>query len=149
MEALAAAEGILALLREEPAAAGTARPDATGGIALGCEALRFSWEDGSPTLDGITLALRPGEVTALVGPSGAGKSTLLSLLLGQIRPQAGRVLVNGQDLAEIDPEWWMARIALPQRPHIFAGSVLDNIRLGDPAIDEAAVRRRGAAGRRG
>lgn len=63
------------------------------------------------------------------------------LLLGLRTPDRGRVLVNGHDLADIDPEHWMRQVALiPQRPHMFAGSVIDNIRLADPEADLMRVR---------
>lgn len=146
MEALAAAERLIALAGPPRAEAGRARPAFGPRIALACEGLDFAYGPGVPGVTGVTLRLAPGEITALAGPSGAGKSTLLALLLGFLRPDAGRVLVDGQDLAGIDPEHWLAQVALvPQRPYMFAGSVLDNIRLADPAASPAHVR---AAARR-
>ncbi|WP_347400149.1 ATP-binding cassette domain-containing protein [Streptomyces aureocirculatus] len=94
-----------------------------------------------PALRDVTLALRPGEHVALVGPSGAGKSTLLALLLGFVTPASGRVAVGGTDLADLDPDAWRERLAwVPQRPHLFAASVADNIRLGRPDASDAEVR---------
>jgi len=55
-------------------------------------------------LKDVSFALRPGEKLALVGENGAGKTTLIKLLLGLYRPTAGRVLVDGIDMCEIDPE---------------------------------------------
>ncbi|MGO1081354.1 ATP-binding cassette domain-containing protein, partial [Inquilinus sp. CA228] len=76
------------------------------------------------------------------------KSTLLSLLLGFRRPDAGRVLVNGVDLAEIDPEELRRRIAwIGQAPVLFHGTLRDNIRLGRPEADDAAVERAAAEAR--
>ncbi len=141
MEAMAAAERILALLDEKPVPAGGERPDLGATIIVDCEAVDFAWEPGQPTVDAVSLRLKPGEITALVGPSGAGKSTLLSLILGLVQPQSGRILVNGHDLAGIDPDHWMRHVAVvPQRPHMFAGTVLDNIRLGDPAVSAERAR---------
>jgi ATP-binding cassette subfamily C protein CydD len=81
----------------------------------------------------LSLAVAPGDRVALVGPSGGGKSTILALALGFATPTAGRVLVDGVDLAELDLAAWRARLAwMPQRPHLFAGTVADNIRLGAP-----------------
>ncbi|HUQ57920.1 ABC transporter ATP-binding protein/permease [Lentzea sp.] len=69
------------------------------------------------SLDDFSLRIRPGERIALVGPSGAGKSTVLGLLLGFVRPDRGRVLVGGVDLAEIDRTKWLEALAwVPQRP---------------------------------
>ena len=141
LEALAAAERILGLLGEQPVPAGNARPALGRSITVDCRDVTFAWEPGQPAVDGVCLRLAPGEITALVGPSGAGKSTVLSLLLGFVRPQAGRILANGHDLAGIDPAHWLGHVAVvPQRPHMVAGSVLDNIRLGDPGIDLDRVR---------
>jgi len=95
----------------------------------------------APALDGFTFTVHPGETVALVGPSGAGKSTVLALLLGFVRPDSGRVLVDWADLAEFDPDVWRSRIAwVPQRPYLFAGTVADNIRLGRPDASEEEVR---------
>jgi len=141
MEALAAAERIMAVLKEESDAPGTLAPDLGAKVAVECEAVSFAWAPGRPAVADFTLRLEPGEITALVGPSGAGKSTLLALLLGFIRPQKGIIRVGGQDLAQLDPQHWMRHVALvPQRPHMFEGSVLDNIRLGNPALGLAEVR---------
>ena len=141
MEALAAAERIFALQGARAPPPGDARPTLGRSVTIDCVGVGFAWEPGRPTLEGVSLRLLPGEIVALIGPSGAGKSTLLSLLLGFVRPQSGRILVNGCDLAAVDPAHWLAHVAVvPQRPHMFAGSVLDNIRLGDASIDLDRVR---------
>src|SRR5690606_33768766 len=78
---------------------------------------------------------------AVIGPSGAGKSTLLALLLGFVTPAGGRILIDGIDLATTDIEGWRRRLAwVPQRPHLFATSLRENIRLGAPDAPESAVR---------
>jgi len=95
-----------------------------------------------PALENFSLTVHPGETVALVGPSGAGKSTVLGLLLGFVRPDTGRVLVDWMDLADFDPDAWRSRIAwVPQRPYLFAGTVADNIRLGRPDASDEEVRR--------
>ncbi|MCO6000288.1 thiol reductant ABC exporter subunit CydD [Actinoallomurus rhizosphaericola] len=95
-----------------------------------------------PALDGFSLVVRPGETVALTGPSGSGKSTLLAVLLGFVRPDAGRVLLGETDLADLEPDAWRSRVAwVPQRPYLFAGTVADNIRLGRPGATDDEVRR--------
>jgi len=94
---------------------------------------------GVRTLRGLNLTIAPGERIALVGPSGAGKSTLLSVLLGEVVPTSGRVLVDGVDLREIDRAAWLRQLAwVPQTPTVFEGTVADNIRIGGPGEVAAA-----------
>jgi ATP-binding cassette subfamily C protein CydD len=90
----------------------------------------------------LTFTVQSGEHVALVGPSGAGKTTVLSLLLRFVAPTSGSVQIGGRSLAAVDIEQWRQQIAwVPQDPHLFAGSLADNIRLGDPGASDAAVLR--------
>jgi len=68
------------------------------------------WVDGQPALDGLDLAIEPGESVALLGPMGSHTSTLLQVVLGLRKPDAGRVRVAGQDLGEMDEEIGTARV---------------------------------------
>ena len=96
--------------------------------------------DRTTALRDVDLTLRPGERVAIIGPSGAGKSTLLGLLLGFVTPTSGRITVDGTDLADLDPDQWRRHLAwVPQRAHLFAGSVADNITLGRPDAPAAEV----------
>ena len=70
----------------------------TGHGAVCFEGVRFAYPGRRPVLDGLDLTIRPGERVGLVGASGAGKSTVLSLLQRFADPQAGRVLIDGQDI---------------------------------------------------
>ncbi len=95
----------------------------------------------TPALDGVTLLVRPGERVAVTGPSGAGKSTLLALLLRFAEPARGRVQAGGVDLAAIDVDAWRRQLAwVPQRPHLFTGTVAENIALGRGAAGGQAAR---------
>jgi ATP-binding cassette subfamily C protein CydD len=148
MEAVAAAERLMAVL-ETPVPAdtqGTATLAQSAAMHLRLERVRFAYEPGREALSDLSLELRPGERVALVGASGAGKTTVVNLLLGFLHPDAGRILVDGVDFATIDPVDWRRHLAwVPQNPRLFRGTLLDNIRLGKPDADLAAVR---AAARR-
>ena len=110
-------------------------------LTLELEGLSFTYPDSeSPALSGTNLTLPAAERTALVGPSGAGKSTLVNLLLRFADPQGGRILANGEPITDFAAEEWRERVALvPQRPYLFYGSVLENIRLGRPQASREKV----------
>jgi subfamily B ATP-binding cassette protein MsbA len=96
------------------------------------EDVRFSYGERR-ALDGMTLELKAGEVTALVGGSGGGKSTVTSLLLRFERPQEGRLLLDGVDADRYTAASVRAQFALvTQEPLLFQGSVLDNLRYARP-----------------
>ena len=105
---------------------------------LKLEGVWFGYDPAQPVLKGIDLWVRPGEVVALVGPSGAGKSTLFSLLLRFNTAQAGRVLLDGQDLADLRARELRRAVALvPQQSSLFSGTVAEAIAFGRPASPEA------------
>lgn len=96
----------------------------------------------TPALVGASLLLGPAEIVAITGPSGGGKSTLVNALLGLIRPDDGRILIGGIDLAELDLTAWRTRLAyVPQHPTLITGSVADNVALGAPDAPQARIRR--------
>ncbi|MEV8512413.1 thiol reductant ABC exporter subunit CydD [Dactylosporangium sp. NPDC051484] len=133
-EGLAASAEIHAVLLDRPrATTATTEPRLPPpGAAIALDRVEVRYGDVVALRD-ATLRIEPGDRIALVGPSGGGKSTLLSLILGFTAPTEGRVLVGGADLAGLDLAAWRARLAwMPQRPHLFAGTVADNIRLGSP-----------------
>ncbi|WNI16569.1 thiol reductant ABC exporter subunit CydD [Actinacidiphila sp. ITFR-21] len=137
-EGLAAAEQVFEVLETAPRSAvgGLPAPDLRT-ATIRVEGLEIR-RDG--LLGATTFTLAPGETVAVTGPSGIGKSTLLSALLGFATPSAGRILVDGTDLADLDPASWHRQIAwVPQRPHLFAGTVADNVRLARPAATDAEV----------
>ncbi|MEU6094210.1 thiol reductant ABC exporter subunit CydD [Streptomyces sp. NPDC047079] len=138
-EGLSAAEEIFTVLETPVPTSGTRRlPD--GEIAFEGLTVRYPGRS-SDAVSAMSLTVAPGETVALVGPSGAGKSTLLNVLLGFVPPTDGCVRVGGVDLASADLEEWRSRIAwVPQRPHPYAGTIAENVRLARPDADDAAVR---------
>lgn len=93
------------------------RPNISG-ASLSTEGLAVSL-GGRSVLDGVSLAFRPGEVSAVVGPNGAGKSTLLSCLAGLRRPDAGEARLDGRAIADLPSRERARRIGyLPQSPEI-------------------------------
>ncbi|MFZ3471530.1 thiol reductant ABC exporter subunit CydD [Streptomyces sp. 4.24] len=140
-EGLAAAEEIFEVL-ETPVSvsAGTAAVAASGlRIELDGVAVRHAGR-GEDSPGPVSLSVGPGECVALTGPSGAGKSTLLQVLLGFVAPSAGRVRIDGADLAGLSAEQWRERIAwVPQRPHLFAGTIAENVRLARPGATDDEV----------
>lgn len=144
-DGMAAAERIFTALDAGPGASAPGR-----GVALAraperirLEGLRYEYPARpGEVLSGFDLELARGERVALVGPSGSGKSTVVALLLGLVVPQGGRILVDGVDLADVDPASWRERVAwVPQRAHVFRGTVADNVRLGNPRAGDDGVRR--------
>jgi ATP-binding cassette subfamily B protein len=94
-----------------------------------------------PSLADVTLEVRAGETVAVVGPSGAGKSTLFQLLLRFYDPRQGKVLVDGVDIAQADPDTVRARIGIvPQDTVIFSADALENIRYGRADATDEEVR---------
>lgn len=107
----------------------------------GCsfEGVSFTYSD-RPVLRDISLEIPVGTLTVLVGPSGSGKTTLVDLLLGLHQPCAGRVLIDGVPLSEIDLSSWRRLIGyVAQDVVLFHDTVLRNITLGDPTISRQRV----------
>ncbi|NLT54289.1 MAG: ABC transporter ATP-binding protein [Actinomycetales bacterium] len=134
-----------------PAQSGGGRtiPVRDGQLAL--RGVSFSFEAaGRPTLEEVSLDIEPGRTLAVVGPSGAGKSTLAGVVAGLRSPHEGTVLLDGHDLAELDPEDRSRVVGLiTQETHIFAGTLRTNLTLAREDADEArlwaALERVGAA----
>ncbi|MEE2886830.1 MAG: ABC transporter ATP-binding protein [Planctomycetota bacterium] len=141
--AFASAERIFQILDEDisPTSSSTPKQLARGPSEIRCEGLRFAYKADQPVIDGIELTIPAATRTAIVGPTGAGKSTLLSMLSRMQDPDAGRILLNGTDIKELDLDDLRRRIAVvPQDVFLFQGSVMDNVRLFDESISEQRVR---------
>jgi ABC-type multidrug transport system fused ATPase/permease subunit len=100
----------------------------------------FGYHSDRLVLEDIELRAEPGQVTALVGPTGAGKSTLVHLLPGFYEPTAGRILVDGTDIATLQLESLRSQIAtVSQEPFLFNGTIHENIVYGRPEASADAV----------
>ena len=138
-----AGERLRQIVDQAPAVEDPAQPQTLPEQAaeVSFEQVVFHWPGESrQLLDGVDLRLRPGERVAIRGDSGCGKTTMSALLLRLWDPQHGAVRYGGVDLRDVAQDDWHRHLAwLPQGAPIFAGSIIDNLRLGDPHADEAAM----------
>ena len=112
----------------------TTLPQVVGQIAFDDVTFRYR-PDGPAVLQHISLILQPGQVIGVVGRSGSGKSTVAKLIQRLYVPERGRVLVDGVDLAQIDPAWLRRQVGVVlQENFLFNRSVRDNIALTDPGL---------------
>ncbi|MGX1321667.1 subfamily B ATP-binding cassette protein HlyB/CyaB [Bradyrhizobium sp. USDA 377] len=111
-----------------------ALPAIRGDIAFEHVGFRYR-ADGPQILSDINLKIPAGQIVGIVGTSGSGKSTLGKLIQRLYLPEAGRVLVDGNDLAAVDPTWLRRQVGVVlQENMLFNRSVRDNIALADPAL---------------
>jgi ATP-binding cassette subfamily C protein CydD len=90
----------------------------------------------------VSFVLHPGKRVAIVGPSGSGKSTVADLLLGFIHPSQGEILIDGQPLETIKSSFWRSFVAwVPQEPHLFDGTIGENILISRPDASHSEVQR--------
>lgn len=114
-------------------------PPPRGAIEFRGVTMRYSPE-ASEALKGVTLSIPPGEVIGFVGQSGSGKSTLTKLVQRLYSPQAGQVMLDGVDIAQLDPGWLRRQIGVVlQENMLFNRTIHENIALGDPAMARAMV----------
>lgn len=105
------------------------------------EKVNFNYPSGREVaLSDINLRIAPGETVAFVGESGAGKSTLVNLAIGLRRPSAGRVLLDGQDLLNLDLRTYRRQIGVvPQATVLFNGTLRDNVSYGLQCVTDDTV----------
>jgi ATP-binding cassette subfamily B protein len=144
MRALGAAERVFELLDREPAMApsgGAVLPVVAGAVELSQVSFAYPSRKDVRVLDDVSLRLEPGEIVAVVGPSGAGKSTLAGLIARLYDPSAGRVLLDGRDVRELDVAFLRRQIGtVAQEPILFGTSIAENIRYGRPGATDDEVR---------
>ena len=106
------------------------------------ESVTVDYAGSGRGLQSLSLHVRAGGRVALVGPSGCGKSTALHAILGFVPLAAGRILAGRLDVASLDPTDWRRHVAwVPQRPHLFSGTIADNILIADPEAGTDALLR--------
>jgi ATP-binding cassette subfamily B protein len=123
--------------RGRPGMAPDGHPAVIGGVEF--REVAFSYEDDEPVLKDFNLTVNPGETIALVGASGGGKSTIVNLLARFYEPTAGGIYIDGIEYRERSLGWYQSNLGIVlQSPHLFAGSVLDNILYGrlDATMEE-------------
>jgi ATP-binding cassette subfamily B protein len=145
--AMASSERIFKLLDEPVAIASPAvptrrPPGAKGHIRF--EHVWFSYDPagGNDVLQDVSFEVKPGERLGIVGATGSGKTTLINLLLRFYDVRKGRITIDGVDIRQLDLADLRGLFSLVlQDVHLFSGTIADNIRLGDPSIDDDRVRR--------
>jgi len=93
-----------------------------------------------PLFEDLSLEIQAGRITALTGPSGVGKTSVVDLVVGLVKPQAGKILLDGTSLDDIDLADWRAHIGyVPQEMFLLHDTVAMNVSLGDPAISREQI----------
>jgi subfamily B ATP-binding cassette protein HlyB/CyaB len=114
-------------------------PPLRGAIEFRNVTMRYR-PDAAPALCNVSLEIAAGEVIGIVGPSGSGKSTLTKLMQRLYSPQTGQVMVDGVDIAQLDPGWLRRQIGVVLQENVlFNRTIHENIALGDPAMPRAMV----------
>ncbi len=112
----------------------------TGQVRFDGVEFSYPGTGGRKALAGIDLEIEPGQTVALVGQTGAGKSTIVKLLTRFYDPTAGRVLIDGTDLRDLDLEAYKRQLGyVPQEAFLFSGTIRDNIAYGRPQATDAEV----------
>ncbi|MET1015936.1 ABC transporter ATP-binding protein [Leifsonia flava] len=140
---VASAERVFELLDEEeqePDAVDAPKPvDGDGTISF--ENVAFSYTPDRPLIRDLSFSVKPGQTVAIVGPTGAGKTTLVNLIMRFYELNGGRILIDGQDIADLRRHDVRSRTGMVlQDPWLFAGTIRENIRYGrQDATDDDIV----------
>jgi ATP-binding cassette, subfamily B, multidrug efflux pump len=139
---VASAERVFELLDapEEPRVtnAHSAAPEAHGEVVF--ESVDFSYSPDEPLIEDLSLVVRPGQTVAIVGPTGAGKTTLVNLVMRFYDVDAGRITLDGVDIAAMDRASLRSQIGMVlQDTWLFEGTIRDNIGYGRPGATEDEI----------
>jgi len=142
--AQASAERVLSLINEVPEIVDD--PDAVITHSeryiqrIDLENLHFAYEEAQPVIENINLTVHSGETIAIVGHTGCGKSTLVNLICRFYEPTSGKVLINGIDYRQLGIDWLQSNLGMIlQQPHVFSGTVRENIRYGRLAATDEEI----------
>ncbi len=108
--------------------------------SISFEDVSFSYDGRAQVLESVSFEARRGQRLAVLGPSGSGKTTLVDLLVGFYPCTSGRIVVDGQTLADLDMESWRSHIGIvTQDPFLFDASIAENIRYGNPECTDRQI----------
>jgi ATP-binding cassette subfamily B protein len=139
MESLTRLREILEEEAHEPYS-GSREIEFRGGVEL--QRVSFSYVEGQPVIEDVSLRVEPGETVALLGPNGAGKSTIISLLAGLYRPAAGSIAADGVALEDLDLAGLRRSMGIVvQDPLILPASIRANIAFGRPDASQEEIER--------
>ncbi len=112
-----------------------------GGISFVHADLKYN-EDSDRIFSDLHFTTRPGDMVVITGENGAGKTSILKMIKGLYRPEAGAVQIDGFDIRQLDAADLRRQIAyIPQQPDFFQGTILENMRIGNPLASEEDVER--------
>jgi len=142
MEAVAGLERTREVLDERPEDEDPRRqvelPEIQGRVEF--DSVTFAYEEGTDVLHDVSFTSEPGTMTALVGSSGSGKSTIIGLVSAFHNPREGKILVDGQDLAEVKIPSYRTQLGVVlQENFLFDGSIRENVAFARPDASEEQI----------
>lgn len=140
--ATSSAHRVFEVLDTEPEVRDAPRPvrlePVRGAVAF--DSVTFGYDGVKQVVKGVSFSVEPGEMIGLVGPSGGGKTTITNLIARFYDATGGRVLIDGVDVRTLDTGYYRRQIGIVlQDPYLFHGTILENIRYGDPEASLDAV----------